>query len=107
MTETLWQQNFSTIAEQARAWKAEQDARPISKTEKQLGEAYNTAREVVSSAYDLEHLARKIKEERVVSASDTAEIKESIIETQDLIFALICKLEDAKASLSDAVEAGN
>ena len=107
MTETLWSENFRTIAEQARAWKAEQDARPISQTERLLSEAYQSAREVVSSAYDLEHLARRIKEERVVSASDTAEIKQSIIETQDLIFALICKLEDTKASLAYAVEVGN
>lgn len=96
----------TTTLRLARLWKAEQDARPISQTERLLGEAYQSAREVVSSAYDVEHLTRRIKEERVITASDTAEIKQSIIDTQDFIYALISKLEDAKASLALAVEAG-
>lgn len=103
---TTYTDNFATIAEQARAWKAEQDARPIAKTVSLCAEAYESARELASTAYDVERLARSIMVERYVSASDTAEIKESIINTQDLIFALICKLEDAKASLAGAVEAG-
>lgn len=106
MTGTLWSENFQEIAKQARAWQAEQDARPISKTVNLISEAYESARELASTAYDVERLARTIKTERIVSASDTAEIKESIINTQDLIFALICKLEDAKASLAEAVEVG-
>lgn len=106
MNETLRIQNFQRIAEQARAWQAEQDARPISKTVNLIGEAKQSASELANTAYDVERLARKIMTERYVSASDTAEIKESIINTQDLLFALICKLEDAKASLSDAVEVG-
>lgn len=96
--------NFDTITAQAKAWKAEQDARPISKTVNLIGEAYESARNLASFTYDVERLARTIMTERYVSASDTAEIKQSIVETQDLIFALICKLEDAKASLTEAVE---
>lgn len=101
---TTYTDNFATIAEQAKAWQAEQNARPIAKTVSLVAEAYESARELANVAYDVERLARTIMTTRYVSASDTAEIKQSIIDTQDLLYALVSKLEDAKASLKNAEE---
>ena len=94
----------TTTLRLARLWQAEQDARPIAKTVSLTGEAYQSARELANVVYDVERLARTVMTTRYVSRSDTAEIKQSIIDTQDLVFALVNKLEDAKASLVNAEE---
>lgn len=106
MTETLWSENFATIAEQARAYKTEQETRPIFQTVRLLDEAYEMSREVANKGYDNQHLANAIWRTAFVQKHDIANIQQNIADTQDALYALIAKLEDAKASLAGAEEAG-
>lgn len=92
--------------EQRLAYVAEQEARPIFQTVSLLDDAYEASKEIASYAYDAQHIARNTWRTATVQKHDIAQIKQSIIDTQDLLFALVAKLEDAKASLALAVEAG-